>query len=87
MEWHTVSYFLSITAFHPEALECGFEALSFIMSDGAHLTQENNVLSSDTTRDFVESRVVLVDRSIRALVLMTESIKCLVRWSKGFSRD
>ena len=57
------------------------------MSDGAHLTQEKNVLCFDTTRAFVESRVVLVDRSIRALVLMTESIKCLVRWSKGFSRD
>lgn len=87
MGWRTVSSLLSITARHPEASECGFEALSFIMSDGAHLTQANYVLCLDATRAFAESRVGLADRSLRALDLMTESVKCLVRWSKGVSGD
>lgn len=87
MGWRTVSSLLSITARHPEASECGFEALSFIMSDGAHLTQANYVLCLDATRAFAESRVGLADRSLRALDLMTESVKCLVRWSKSVSVD
>ncbi|XP_057840986.1 ARF guanine-nucleotide exchange factor GNOM [Cryptomeria japonica] len=87
MGWRTISSLLSITARHPEASESGFEALSFIMSDGAHLTQANYVFCLDATRAFAESRVGLADRSLRALDLMAESVKCLVRWSKMSSGD
>lgn len=38
--WCIVVSLLSITARHPDASELGFEALSFIMADGAHLTRE-----------------------------------------------
>ncbi|KAH7442899.1 hypothetical protein KP509_02G006600 [Ceratopteris richardii] len=83
MGWRTVSSLLSITARHYEASEVGFEALSFIMAEGAHLTPANYVLCLDAARAFAEVSVGGNERSIRALDLMTESIKCLIQWSGG----
>lgn len=79
--WRTIISLLSITARHPEASEVGFEALAFIMSDGAHLLPSNYVLCVDAARQFGESRVGEVDRSVSALDMMAGSVVCLVRWS------
>eukprot|EP01018_Ginkgo_biloba_P015043 Gb_26378 [translate_table: standard] len=87
MGWRTVASLLSITARHPDASEPGFEALSFIMADGAHLTRANYVLCLDAARAFAESRIGLADRSLRALDLIAESVKCLVQWSKNDLSD
>ncbi|CAD5177141.1 ARF guanine-nucleotide exchange factor GNOM-like [Musa acuminata AAA Group] len=81
MGWRTITSLLSITARHPEASEIGFEALLFIMSEGAHLSPANYVLCIEASRQFAESRVGLTDRSVRALDLMAESMNCLARWS------
>ncbi|XP_077214275.1 ARF guanine-nucleotide exchange factor GNOM-like [Tasmannia lanceolata] len=81
MGWRTIASLLSITARHPDASEAGFEALLFIMSDGAHLSPANYVLCVDASRQFAESRVGLADRSVRSLDLMAESVSCLGRWS------
>lgn len=78
--WRTIISLLSITARHPEASEAGFETLSFIMSDGAHLLPANYVLCLNAARQFAESRVGNVDRSVRSLDLMAGSLDCLVRW-------
>lgn len=79
--WRTIISLLSITARHPEASEVGFEALAFIMSDGTHLLPSNYVLCVDAARQFAESRVGEVDRSVSALDLIAGSVVCLVRWS------
>ncbi|KAJ0099255.1 hypothetical protein Patl1_21868 [Pistacia atlantica] len=79
--WRTIISLLSITARHPEASEAGFEALAFIMSDGVHLLPSNYILCVDAARQFAESRVGEVDRSVSALDLMGGSVVCLVRWS------
>lgn len=79
--WRTIISLLSITARHPEASDAGFEALAFIMSEGAHLLPSNFVLCVDAARQFAESRVGEVDRSVSALELMAGSVICLVRWS------
>ncbi|KAK8533899.1 hypothetical protein V6N13_028417 [Hibiscus sabdariffa] len=79
--WRTIISLLFITARHPEASEFGFEALSFIMSEGSHLLPSNYVLCVDAAREFAESRVGEVDRSISALDMMAGSVVCLVRWS------
>ena len=85
--WRTITSLLSITARHPEASEVGFEALVFVMSEGgAHLSPVNYVLFLEAARQFVESRVGLTDRSLKALDLMGESIGCLVRWSTEAKR-
>ncbi|KAK7321529.1 hypothetical protein VNO77_32270 [Canavalia gladiata] len=79
--WRTITSLLSITARHLEASEAGFDALLFIMSDGAHLLPANYVLCVDAARQFAESRVGQVERSIVALDLMAGSINCLQKWS------
>ncbi|CAL0334851.1 unnamed protein product [Lupinus luteus] len=78
--WRTITSLLSITARHPEASEAGFDALLFIMSDGAHLLPANYVFCIDTARQFAESRVGQAERSIRALDLMAGSVSCLAQW-------
>ncbi|WOG93287.1 hypothetical protein DCAR_0312568 [Daucus carota subsp. sativus] len=81
MGWRTITSLLSITARHPEASEVGFETLEFIMADGAHLLPANYVLCINASRQFAESRVGNVDRSLKSLNLMSESVTCLVSWS------
>nr|KYP64762.1 Pattern formation protein EMB30 [Cajanus cajan] len=81
--WRTISSLLSITARHLEASEAGFDALRFIMSDGAHLLPANYILCVDVARQFAESRLGLVDRSIIALDLMAGSVICLEKWSNN----
>ncbi|KAI3704742.1 hypothetical protein L1987_74969 [Smallanthus sonchifolius] len=79
--WRTITSLLSITARHPEASEPGFETLEFIMLDGTHLLPANFVLCVNAARQFAESRVGDVERSVKALDLMAGSAACLVRWS------
>ncbi|XP_021813761.1 ARF guanine-nucleotide exchange factor GNOM-like [Prunus avium] len=78
--WRIITSLLSITARHPEASEAGFDALFFIMSDGTHLLPANYVLCVDASRQFAESRVGEVERSVCALDLMAGSVDCLARW-------
>ncbi|XP_010268408.1 PREDICTED: ARF guanine-nucleotide exchange factor GNOM-like [Nelumbo nucifera] len=80
--WRTITSLLSITARHPDASEAGFEALIFIMYDGAHLSPANYILCIDASRQFAESRVGQAERSIRALDLMAGSFACLAQWSR-----
>jgi golgi-specific brefeldin A-resistance guanine nucleotide exchange factor 1 len=82
MGWRTVVLLLSITARHADASEVGFEAIMFIMSEGAHLSIANYAFCIEASRQFAESRVGLVDRSIRSLDLMSDSVKSLARWSQ-----
>ncbi|XP_057429067.1 ARF guanine-nucleotide exchange factor GNOM-like [Lotus japonicus] len=79
--WCTVTSLLLITARHLEASEAGFDTLLFIMSDGAHLLPANYILCVDVARQFAESRVGLVDRSVVALDLMADSVNCLEKWT------
>lgn len=81
MGWRTITSLLSITARHPEASEAGFETLSFIMADGAYLLPANYVLCVNAARQFAESRVGLIERSVRSLDLMAGSVVCLSKWS------
>ncbi|RDX67026.1 ARF guanine-nucleotide exchange factor GNOM, partial [Mucuna pruriens] len=79
--WRTITSLLSITARHLEAAEAGFDALLFIMSDGAHLLPANYVLCVDAAKQFAESRVGQVERSVMALDLMAGSVSCLEKWT------
>ncbi|XP_047311205.1 ARF guanine-nucleotide exchange factor GNOM-like [Impatiens glandulifera] len=85
--WRTITSLVSITARHPEASEPGFETLAFIMSDGAHLSPANYILCINAARQFAESRVGNVDRSVRSLDLMGGSVFCLAKWCGASSDD
>jgi brefeldin A-resistance guanine nucleotide exchange factor 1 len=82
MGWRTIISLFCITARHPDASDAGFEALVFIMSEGAHLSPANFILSVEASRQFAESRLGSAERSIHALNLMADSVNCLTRWSR-----
>ncbi|KAG2394548.1 ARF guanine-nucleotide exchange factor GNOM Pattern formation protein [Vigna angularis] len=52
--WWTITALLSITSRHLESSEAGFDALLFIMSDGAHLLPANYILCVDAKRQFCQ---------------------------------
>ncbi|KAL1327294.1 hypothetical protein AAHE18_13G291300 [Arachis hypogaea] len=79
--WRTITLLLTNTSSHIEASEAGFDALLFIMADGAHLLPANYAFCLDTARRFAESRVGQAERSIRALDVMAGSVNCLARWT------
>lgn len=81
MGWRTITSLISITAIHPEASDAGFEILEFLMLDGAHLFPANFILCVNAARQFAESRVGDVARSVKSLDLMAGSAVCLVKWS------
>ncbi|KAG2268208.1 hypothetical protein Bca52824_062763 [Brassica carinata] len=80
--WRTITSLLSVTARHPEASEAGFNAVSFVMSEGTHLYPANYVLCVDAARQFAESRVGQSERSISALDLMGDSLEHLAKWAR-----
>jgi brefeldin A-resistance guanine nucleotide exchange factor 1 len=82
MGWRTVLMLLSMTARHHDASEVGFEAIMFIMTAGAHLSLANYGFCIDASRQFVESRVGSADRPIRALDMMSDSVRSLALWSQ-----
>jgi golgi-specific brefeldin A-resistance guanine nucleotide exchange factor 1 len=82
MGWRAIISLLCITARHPDASDASFEDLVFIMSDGAHLSPANFVLSVEASRQFAESRLGSAEQSIHALNLMEASVNCLTRWSR-----
>lgn len=82
MGWRVITSLLSMTARHPDASEAGFDSVFFIMSAGAHLLPVNYFLCIDASRQFAESRVGGVERSLLALDLMAGSLDCLVRWTE-----
>ncbi|KAL1308132.1 hypothetical protein HN51_050068 [Arachis hypogaea] len=85
--WRTITSLLYITARHLEASDAGFDALLFIMSDGAHLLPSNYVLCIDVARQFAESRVGQVERSVVALDLMVGSANCLEKWTSDAKKE
>ncbi|KAE9615036.1 hypothetical protein Lal_00048107 [Lupinus albus] len=85
--WRSITSLLSITARHLEASEAGFDALLFIMSDGAHLLPANYVLCVDAAKQFAESRVGEVERSVMALDLMVGSVACLEKWTSDAKQE
>ncbi|KAM0868806.1 hypothetical protein ACQ4PT_041077 [Festuca glaucescens] len=82
MGWRTIISLLCVTARHPDASDAGFEALVFIMSEGAHLSPANLIVSVEASRQFAESRLGSAERSVHALNLMADSVNCLTCWSR-----
>ncbi|KAE8792580.1 Pattern formation protein EMB30 [Hordeum vulgare] len=81
MGWQTIISLICVTAHHPDASDAGFEALVYIMFEGAHISPANFVLFMEASRQFAESRLGSAERSIHALNLMAESVNCLAHWS------
>ncbi|CAH1426379.1 unnamed protein product [Lactuca virosa] len=84
--WKTVLHLLSITGRHPESYERGVKALINLMADGSGISVTNYPSCIDCAFGFVALRNSPVDKNMKLMDLMADSVKLIVEWSRnGYS--
>ncbi|KAK1413915.1 hypothetical protein QVD17_29652 [Tagetes erecta] len=85
--WKTVLHLLSTTGRHAETYERRVEALINLMSKGTGISHVNYVYCIDCTFRFVALRNSPVDKNMRLMDLMADSVKLIVEWMKNGCSD
>ncbi|XP_047320346.1 ARF guanine-nucleotide exchange factor GNL2 [Impatiens glandulifera] len=84
--WKTVLHLLSITGRNPSCYEQGVEALITLMSDSTHVSRTNYPCVIDCAFSFIALKNTPLDKNIKIMDLMAESVKSLITWYKsGYS--
>ncbi|KAI3790197.1 hypothetical protein L2E82_03060 [Cichorium intybus] len=84
--WKTVLHLLSITGRHPDTYERGVKALMNLMADGSGISVANYPYCIDCAFGFVALRNSPVDKNMRLMDLMADSVKLIVEWLRnGYS--
>ncbi|PON73320.1 Guanine nucleotide exchange factor [Parasponia andersonii] len=81
--WKSVLHLLSITGRNPEAYEQGVETLVMLMSDGTHVSRINYAYCIDSAFSFVILRNSPLEKNIKILDLLANSVGHLVQWYKS----
>nr|XP_043626066.1 ARF guanine-nucleotide exchange factor GNL2 [Erigeron canadensis] len=84
--WKTVLHLLLLTGRHAETYEHGVETLINLMAQGTGLSIMNYQYCIDCAFGFVVMRNSPVDKNMRLMDLMADSVKLLVEWvADGYS--
>ncbi|XAR53315.1 hypothetical protein NMG60_11021834 [Bertholletia excelsa] len=84
--WKSVLNLLSITARHPASYELGVETLISLMSDGNNITRVNYAFVIDCAFAFLVLKNTPLEKNIKILDLMSDSVNLLIQWYKtGYS--
>nr|GMC98198.1 ARF guanine-nucleotide exchange factor GNL2 [Ipomoea batatas] len=84
--WKSVLHLLSITGRHPEMYDQKVEAVINLMSDGAHISRLNYPFCIETSFGFVALKNSPLEKNIKIMDLMTNTVTLLVNWFKsGYS--
>ncbi|XP_027066620.2 ARF guanine-nucleotide exchange factor GNL2-like [Coffea arabica] len=84
--WKTVLHLLSVTGRHPETYDQGVESLINLMSDGMHISRTNYASCIECAFGFVALKNSPVEKNIKIMDLMSDSVKLLVQWFRsGYS--
>lgn len=78
--WKTVLHLLSITGRHPESYDQGVESLISLMSDASVISRTNYAFCIDCAFTFIALKNSPVEKNIKIMDLMSESVKSLVQW-------
>ncbi|KAL8242998.1 hypothetical protein R6Q59_013300 [Mikania micrantha] len=81
--WKTVLHLLSTTGRHAETYERRVEALMNLMAKGKGISAINYAYCIDCAFRFVALRNSPVDKNMRLMDLMADSVKLIVEWSKN----
>lgn len=81
--WKTVLHLLSVTGRHPEAYDQGVETLIMLMSDAIHVSKTNYAYCIDCAFSFVALKNSPLDKNLKILDLMSESVNLLTNWYKN----
>ncbi|CAN4082612.1 unnamed protein product [Withania somnifera] len=85
--WKTVMHLLSVTGRHPETYEQGVEALINLMSDGFHISRLNYPYCIDCAFAFVALKNSPLEKNIKIMDLMSDTVNLLVQWYKSGYTD
>lgn len=84
--WKTVLHLLSVTGRHPETYDQAVESLVTLMSDGTHISRTNYAFCIECAFGFIALKNSPVEKNIRIMDLMSDSVKLLVQWYRsGYS--
>ncbi|KAK8550249.1 hypothetical protein V6N12_038968 [Hibiscus sabdariffa] len=78
--WKSVLHLLSATGRHPETYDQAVEALIMLMSDAFHISKINYAYCIDCAFGFVALKNSPLEKNLRILDLMAESVKLLIHW-------
>ncbi|XP_015898323.2 ARF guanine-nucleotide exchange factor GNL2 [Ziziphus jujuba] len=85
--WKSALHLLSVTGRHPETYEIGVETLIMLLSDGTHVSRLNYAYCIDCAFGFVALRNSPLDKNLRILELLSDTVNKLVQWYKNQCAD
>ncbi|XP_054809930.1 ARF guanine-nucleotide exchange factor GNL2 isoform X2 [Prosopis cineraria] len=85
--WKTVLHLLSITGRHPETYDQSSEALISLMSDGVHFSRSNYSYCIDCAFSFIALRNSPLEKNLKILDLLSESVNLLIQWQRNQYSD
>ncbi|KAL6331275.1 hypothetical protein AAG906_009703 [Vitis piasezkii] len=84
--WKSVLQLLSITGRHPETYDQAVETLIMLMSDGFHVSRSNYPFCIDCAFGFIALKNSPLEKNLKLLDLLADSVNLLIQWSKnGYS--
>lgn len=78
--WKTTLHLLSVSGRHPDTYEQGVETFIMLMSDGTHLSRINYAYCVDCAFGFVALRNSPLEKNLKILDILAETVKKLVQW-------
>ncbi|XP_057962096.1 ARF guanine-nucleotide exchange factor GNL2-like [Malania oleifera] len=84
--WKSTLHLLSITGRHTETYDQAVETLIKLMSDGTYVSRANYPYYIDCAFGFVALKNSPLEKNMKILDLMSDTVNLLIQWSKcGFS--
>lgn len=83
--WKTLLHLLSVTGRHPETYDQGVEILIQLLSDVTHMSTMNYPYCIDCAFGFVALRSSLIEKNIKIMDLMANSVNLLIHWYRSYS--
>ncbi|KAK3439229.1 hypothetical protein EUGRSUZ_C03862 [Eucalyptus grandis] len=85
--WKSALHLLSITGRHPETYDQGVETLIMLMSDGTHVSRMTYAYCIDCAFGFVALKNSPLEKNLKILDLLSESVNLLIQWHKNGLSD
>ncbi|KAJ7969631.1 ARF guanine-nucleotide exchange factor GNOM protein [Quillaja saponaria] len=85
--WKTVLHLLSVTGRHPETYDQGVETLIMLMSDTTHVSRINYAYCIDCAFGFVALKNSPMEKNLKILDLMSDSVNLLIQWYRNQYSD
>ncbi|KAL5975520.1 hypothetical protein ACLOJK_019844 [Asimina triloba] len=84
--WKTILHLISVTGRHPETFDQGVETMVMLFSEETHVSKSNYSFCIDCAFGFAALKISPLEKSMKLIDLMADSVKLLVQWYQtGYS--